>query len=204
LAGLLARQGKLAAAEVQARRALEIDPQSADAHNKLAGILMVAGKTQDAIAHYQRVLAIEPNSAEVHIQLGRLLDGQGNTRDAIGHWRQAVRLQPNYPAILDQLAWTLATDPDDSVRDGVEAVELAQRAVQLTGGHNPEILSTLAAAESEAGQYPKAVEIAERALDLAASQPNQDEFAAILRSRIKLYEAGFPYHEPRRPGMTIP
>jgi protein O-mannosyl-transferase len=199
LAGLLARQGKFAAAEVQARRALEIDPQSADAQSKLAGILVFEGKTEDAITHYQRALTIEPNSAEDHIHLGRLLDSQGKTRDAIDHWRQAVRLRPNYPAILDQLAWTLATDPDDSLRDSAEAVELAERAVQLTGGRNPEILATLAAAEAEAGRYPKAVEIAERALDLAASQPDQDDFAAVLRSRIKRYETGFPYHEPRKP-----
>ncbi|HEV2970524.1 MAG TPA: tetratricopeptide repeat protein [Pirellulales bacterium] len=200
LAGLLARQGKLAAAEVQARRALEIDPRSPDAHSKLAGILALEGTTEDAIAHYQRALAIEPNSAEVHIHLGRLLDSQGKTREAIDHWRQAVRLQPNYPAILDQLAWTLATDPDDSLRDGVEAVELAQRAVQLTGGQNPETLATLAAAEAEVGRYPKAVEIAERALDLAVGQSNRDELATALRDQIKhFYETGFPYHQPRRP-----
>ena len=65
--------------------------------------------------------------------------------------------------MLDKLAWTLATQPDDSLRDGVAALEFARQAARLTEGKEPAILATLAAAEAETGQYAKAVETAERA-----------------------------------------
>ena len=160
---------------------------------------MLQGKTADAVAHYRQALAIEPNFAEAHFNLGLILDGQGKSREAIREWREAARLEPDRPAIVNQLAWILATNPDASLRDGVEAIALARRAAELSGGRDPAILATLAAAEAEVGQYPKAVEIAERALDMVAAQPRLAPFAAALRERIKLYETGFPYHEPPRP-----
>ena len=60
----------------------------------------------------------------------------------------------------NDLAWLLATCPDNSVRNGQKAVELAQQAVQLSNGRSPEILDTLAAAYAEAGRFHEAVETA--------------------------------------------
>ena len=50
----------------------------------------------------------------------------------------------------------MATDPDPSVRNGSEAVRLAERAVQLTGAREPTLLDTLAAAYAEAGRFQEA------------------------------------------------
>jgi protein O-mannosyl-transferase len=199
LAGLLIQQGKPDLAAGHARRALEIDPRSAEAHAKLGEALAAKGKTDAAIAEYRQALAIEPKSADFHFILGLALDAKHETRAAIDHWREAVRLEPNHAARLNKLAWTLATHPDDSLRDGAEAIELAKRAAQLTAGKNPAILATWAAAEGEAGRYPQAVELAERAADLAQGQPEQARLLATLREQIKLFETGFPYREPRRP-----
>jgi spermidine synthase len=73
-------------------------------------------------------------------------------------------------------------------------VELAQQAERLGGGESPQILDTLAAAYAEAGRFGEAVETARRALNLPATQNNQPQADAI-QSRLKLYEAGSPYHE---------
>src|SRR5207302_3656224 len=186
LAGVLVQQEKPELAAQHARRALEIDPRSADAHAALAGVLTVEGKTAAAIAEYEQALRIDPQSAEIHFYVGLALNAQQNTRAAIDHWRDAIRLQPNQPAMLNQLAWILATNPDDSLRDGAAAIELARTAAKLTGGKDPLILATWAAAEAEAGRYPQAVELAERAADLAQGQPNQAAFVAALRKQIKL------------------
>ena len=95
---------------------------------------------------------------------------QGQIAEAVVQWREAVRLLPRQIASLNQLAWTLATYADASVRNGAEAVELAEQAVQLSDGREPAILGTLAAAHAEAGQFAKAVEAAERALSLASAR----------------------------------
>jgi protein O-mannosyl-transferase len=199
LAGLLIQQGKPDLAAGHARRALEIEPRSAEAHAKLGEALASQGKTDAAIAEYRLALSIEPKSADFHFVLGLALNAKHETRAAIEHWREAVRLEPNHAARLNKLAWTLATHPDDSLRDGAEAIELAKRAAQLTAGKNPEILATWAAAEAESGRYPQAVELAERAADLAQGQPEQAHLLATLREQIKLFETGFPYREPPRP-----
>jgi Flp pilus assembly protein TadD len=88
----------------------------------------------------------------------------------------------------------LATCPQASLRNGNKAVELAQRANQLTGGGNPTILHTLAAAYAEAGRFPEAVETARRALQLAETQSNI-ALADAIRSELKLYQAGIPFHQ---------
>ncbi len=87
----------------------------------------------------------------------------------------------------------MATSPRASLRNGNKAVELAQQANQLTGGENPIILSTLAAAYAEAGRFPEAVETAQRALQLAGTQSNTT-LADAIRSQMKLYQAGIPFH----------
>ena len=100
--------------------------------------------------------------------------------------------------LLNDTAWLLATNPNASVRNGPEAVELAQRAVRLSGDQEPAILGTLAAAFAEAGRFPEAVQTARKALDLATQQ-NKQTVAKSIRAKIPLYEAGSPFRELQQP-----
>ena len=101
--------------------------------------------------------------------------------------------RPDDVALLNDIAWTLVTNPNASIRKGDEAVELAGRAARLSGGRNPAILDTLAAAYAEAGRFPEAVETAQKAIELATRQ-NKAALADSLRTRIKLYQDRKPYH----------
>jgi Flp pilus assembly protein TadD len=83
------------------------------------------------------------------------------------------------------------------LRNGAKAVELARRANSLTGGENPVIFRTLAAAFAEAGRFSEAVETAQRALQLAGAQSNT-KLAGALQSEIELYQAGIPFHSPEQ------
>ena len=112
-----------------------------------------------------------------------------------------MRVQPNDAALLNNTAWVLATNPNASVRNGTEAVELAERALKLSGGNEPAILGTLAAAYAEAGRFAEALATAHKALELAKRRNNQ-ALADILRARIALYEAGKPYYES--PSASLP
>ena len=75
-------------------------------------------------------------------------------------------------------------------------MELAQRAVKLSGGQDPAILGTLAAAYAEAGRFSEAVQTARKAADLAVQQ-KQQPLADALRAKIALYEAGKPFRQER-------
>jgi len=82
-----------------------------------------------------------------------------------------------------------------SQRNGAKAVQLAERANQLSGGSDPIILHTLAAAYAENRQFPEAVQAAQQALELADA--NGTALAESLRSKLLLYQAGSPYHDPK-------
>jgi spermidine synthase len=99
------------------------------------------------------------------------------------------------------MAWVLATWPEASVRNGMEAVALAERALRLSGGREPAILDTLAAAYAEAGRFPEAVETARRALTLATQQ-NQQPLAEALKGRIALYEGRSAFRGTEQPSSS--
>jgi tetratricopeptide (TPR) repeat protein len=180
------------------RSAIEIRPDSVAGHNDLAVVLARQGKMEEAERQFSDAIKLDPNHASAHTNLGMVFLREGKRADAIEQWRIAAKLAPNDATLMRNLAWSLATSSDSKVRNGAEAVRWAQRAVDLTDNNDPNSLGILAGAYAEAGQFPKAVESGERALELANLQ-GQRELADQLTERLKLYRAGSPYHEPTRP-----
>jgi Flp pilus assembly protein TadD len=194
LGNALLQQGRVDEATVQFRTALEIEPDNAEAHCDLGAALFRKGNVDEAITHFQKALEIKPGFAEAHINLGSALVKKGKVDEAIIHFQKALEIEPDNVEALNDLAWLLATSPQASVRNGDRAVELAQRANQITGGENPMILSTLAAACAEAGRFGDAQQNARKAVQLAtvAGRPG---LVGELTRELRLYEAGHPYHE---------
>jgi spermidine synthase len=100
------------------------------------------------------------------------------------------------------MARALAASPVDAVRNAEQAVKLGQRAVELSGGKDPQALDALAAAYAEAKRFPEAVQTAKTAIELAAQQRDPD--LAELKARLRLYEAGTPFRETWPPLTTPP
>jgi tetratricopeptide (TPR) repeat protein len=191
---VLARQGRLDEAVEQYRETIGMRPDDVNAHGNLAKVLAAQGKFDEAVKEYQRTVELAPDSARAHFGFGQALQSQGDIKAAMAEYRRTMELNSKHlPAHLS-LAWLLATSPEASLRDGNQAVELAREAERLGGGESPQLLDTLAAAYAEAGQYPKAVETAKRAQNLTATQ-NNPPLAEAIQNRLKLYEAGFHYHE---------
>ena len=103
-------------------------------------------------------------------------------------------VRQNLVTTCNKLAWALATCPQPSIRNGGRAVELALRASQLSGGENPIILQTLAAAYAEVGRYHDATATAQHALGLAAAQDNA-ALSGNLQTQIGLYQSGSPFRD---------
>jgi tetratricopeptide (TPR) repeat protein len=191
----LIKKGKAEEAISYFQMALQINPDSVEAHDGFGTALFQEGKVDEAISHYQRALEIEPDHVVAHVGLGNALFQKGNVADAIAHYQRALQIKPDQFETQNNLALVLATCPQASLRNGNQAVALAQRANQLSGGGNPAMLGTLAAAYAEAGRFTEAVETAQRALQLAETQSNTS-VADALRSQLKFYQAGLPFHYP--------
>ena len=189
----LALQNKFTEAETHFRSALEISPQDADAHKFYASALASQRRAEEAILHLREALRSRPD-LDTHLQLAGLLHQIGRIREAIEQCRQALSIKADTPEALSNLAWLLATASDDSLRDGTEAVRLAEQACRLTGFKEARMVGTLAAAYAEAGRFGEAVSTARQAVELASSSGDV-QFAAINQQLLRLYRAGKPYHE---------
>ena len=190
----LQKEGKLDEAIAHFRKALEIKPGFADARYNLGCVLFQQGQLDEAMDQFQEALRINPGYTQARNNLQVALSRWGQIRNALAEQRELLRKRPQDIALLNAAAWTLATNPNASVRNGTEAVELARRAVELSRGQEPEFLDTLAAAYAEAGRFAEAVETARKALDLAAGQ-KKPSLVESLKAQISLYEAGAPYRE---------
>ena len=173
---------------------MEIQPDLAEAHNNLGWVLLQTGRVDEAIAQFQTTLKLQPDLAPAHESLAKALLQQRRASEAVAHYQTALKLEPNDPQILSGLAWVRAAWPEAAIRNGAQAVELAQRANQLSGGQNLLVLHTLAAAYAEAGRFAEAITTARQALELAESHAMSAQ-AVRLRSKLKLYEAGTPLRD---------
>src|SRR5208282_1190409 len=138
--------------------------------------------------NYHKAIQINPNDSEIYFYWGMALGQSGRTREAVAQYREALRLNPNLAGALNNLAWVLAASPDDGLRNGAEAVRLAERACELTHYGDPLFIGTLAAAYAEAGRFPEAVTTAEKAEQLA-TDAGAKELAEKIGQLLELYRA---------------
>lgn len=136
-----------------------------------------------------------PDDVNAHNSFGVLLVQKHQTRAAIVQWEKSLQLSPQDGNAQADLAWVLATAPDDALRDGRRAVTLAEGAMQLAGGANPILFRTLAAAYAEAGRFDDAISAAERGRALSAREGNRI-LADQLKANIAAYEKHLPLRDP--------
>lgn len=194
LGGLLLGQGRLDEAEACLRRALRSDPELAGARSSLGVLLMQRGRWEEARVQFERAIALAPSSAEARVNLGAVLLVQGRPCDAARQLRAALEAEPWRTEIRMNLAWILATSPDDGVRNGYEAVKLAEEAITLSRRRDAASLDVLAAAYAEGRRFDAAVRAAEEAMRLAGPGSTH---AAEIAARLEHYRRGRPWRQPR-------
>lgn len=195
LGNLLRERGQTEEAVVFFQRAVTSQPENAEAQNNLGLTLVQMGRVAEAIAHYRKALAVQPEDAYFHNNLGAALLRTGPIADALAHYERALAIDPENPLLGNNLAWVLATFPEPAGRNGLRAVELAERASRRLQGNNRWILGTLAAAYAEAGRFPEAIATTEQALRLAEGEGDASH-ASLLKSHLGTYQAGLPLRDP--------
>src|SRR5205823_4390202 len=104
-------------------------------------------------------------------------------------FRDALRARVDWTPALASLAWLDATEPA-GVRDPDEALRLASRAAELTGGRDAQVLDVLAAAYAAAGRFNDAAQTAQTAAEIASQ--SAPDLARQIEERLKVYQAGQP------------
>jgi len=194
----LSVQGRFAEAQSHFQAALQIKPSDGEIHRSFASALAEQGKKEEAVAHLREAVRLGPD-IETRLQLTALLHETGRAREAVEQCRQVLAIKPDSTEGLNNLAWLLATSPDSAVRNGAEAVRVAERACRLTKYQEVVPLGTLAAAYAEAGQFNEAVATGEKSLKLATAAGDA-RFVALNRRLLEFYRAGKPWREPQATG----
>lgn len=194
MAQALAAEGKLDEAAAHLREALKSDAGNPDILLELATVWRTKGDWDAAVATLEQVLAVRPASAAALQSLAMIRQQQQNYPAAIQKYRESLRADPNRPEAMNNLAWILATHEDAKLRDGAEAVRLAEQACRLTERRLAMTIGTLAAAYAEAGRFPEAIKAAEEARTLA-DQSKQPGLAARNAQLAEAYRAGRAWRE---------
>ena len=191
LGDALAKKGQSDEAMLHYDQAIRLEPNYADAYYNRGSVLFAIGRIDEAITDWEKTLQLQPNDADAHTCLGNALLRKGSLKEAIAHYEIAVALSPQDPHSRNNLGWILANSSDAGVRDGAKAVDLAQQAVALSGGREPQFLRTLAAAYAASGKFPDAIAAAQQAAVLAAMQGKR-QLANHVEEDLVLYRAQLP------------
>ena len=162
----LASIGRVDGAVVQYRRAIELRPNYAVAHNNLGNALLRLGQPEAALASFRDAARIDPQLGEAHLNVGLIARALGDFPEAVARFRRAVELNPDWVTAVSSLASLLAAAPAPAVRRPLEAVQLSDRAVTLTLRRDANTLDVLAVAHAAAGDFERAIAVADEALAL--------------------------------------
>ncbi|MDB6110681.1 MAG: Photosystem assembly protein Ycf3 [Pedosphaera sp.] len=176
--------------------ACDLKPGEAATHDQLGLSLAALNRWGEAQRSFARSASLTPGEATFHFHLALAFEYQGDASAAIRAYRQALRLKPELLPAIEQLAWLLATHPNPELRNGAEAVGLAERACRLPNGQTPMCLRTLAAAYAEAGRFDEAVVAAGKSMELAKNSGDQG-FLTANQKLLKLYQAKTAYHQEK-------
>lgn len=181
--------------------AIKLNPKLAPAYSNRGLSWMAKGDNDRALADFNHAIQLDPKLLDAYNSRGFAWKAKGDVRRAIADFDQAIKLEPKFADAYDSLALIYATAADARVRNGKSAVELAQKACELTQWKNPYYLNTLAAAQAETGDYKAAVDTQTRAIAMK-SFSQAGEQAAL--ERLKLYQAGKPFHvSPARRDLPV-
>ena len=115
-------------ADEASRIALELDPESPEAHTARGLVLSACGRIEEAQEAFKAAIGLDPRSFDAHYHYGRECFTAGRTEDAIREYERASTLRPDdfqAPLLVSQIYEDLGrrTEATDARRRGVRAAE---------------------------------------------------------------------------------
>jgi tetratricopeptide (TPR) repeat protein len=157
-------------------RAIEVDSKYAMAWNNRGALYC------DHLRHYEKALADFAEAIKLDAKFAGPWAGSGiaygklkRWGEAIAHHEKALQLHPDRSVTCNELAWLLATCPDEKFRDPARAVELAKKAIAqapMDGG----LWNTLGVAQYRAGDWQASVDALEKSMKLRKGGDSFDWF----------------------------
>ena len=173
---------------------------------QLGLLYMQDDRISKAIEIWSSVIEDEPDDIEVLRLRADARLTTGEHIEAIADYENALRLMGNFEkirgdetlaedasGIYNNLSWVLATSPKDDLRNGKVSLDYGKKAAELTDYEEAHILSTLAAAHAELGDFEAAKKWSRKAVELAEAEENAQ--LDQLKEELESYQNGKPWRE---------
>ncbi len=193
------RLGTISEQVGDAAQAIEHYRSAADLDLTQTDVLLALGRSlgrerqfEEAAFYFQQATLVEPDNVGAHFGQALSLILAGDHRQARTELEKSHELHPESTPLTHLLARLLATAPEADVRDGEEALVLAERT--MSQEPNLEHVETLAMALAESGRFAEAVELQNRVV--AEAQRSGGGASQGMRDRLELYRSGEPCRAP--------
>jgi protein O-mannosyl-transferase len=103
LGDVYARQGNMPKAVEEFSKAIEINPNYADAYHNRGNTYQQMSQLDQAVADYQKAVSINPNLWQSYQNLASIAFGRGDTQTAIDDIKKALEINPQDPQLQENL-----------------------------------------------------------------------------------------------------
>lgn len=177
--------------------AVKADPKDVHGWQLRGSAYAEKGEKEKALTDFKEAINVDPNNAATYLYRAQLYLVESEPEAALQDLEEVMQRAPNFPGAANDYAWTLATNPKDSVRNGRKAVEFAKKACYETDYKHAPTVDTLAAAYAEAGEWEEALKWQQEAVTLAEKTHPDD--VTGMRERVAFYKEKKPFREvPKR------
>ena len=185
------RQANWPEAQKSFETAIDINPDFAEAYYNLGTVFENQGDLNLAFEHFERAVSKNARYAPAHFRLACIHEEKRDWKLAAIAYRESIKYPGAPLEALRRTAWMLATCPDDSVRNGDVALRMAKTCIANSHDKQPEVISTLAAAFAETGDF----ENARKYQQLAINVSETDADKAKQSNRLEKYQLNQPIRQ---------
>lgn len=171
--------------------AAKLDPEDTNTLFFLAHAYYGKKQYAEEIAVLTRILIIESGNVEAYDARAVAHQWLGHYQAALDDYRAAAKLDSENAEAANAVAWFLSTCPNAKLRNGQQALKLANHVCELSDWSEANHIDTLAAAYAELGNFDEAILWEQRAIDLEDGSPGKNEF----QQRLDLYRKRLPYRQ---------
>jgi serine/threonine-protein kinase len=188
-------------AEIEFKRAIELNPGSIQVHYYYALYLGLMGRFEESIVEARQNLDFDPLSPVANQNLGFILFTARKYDESILQLKKTLELNPNHAYARVVLAWDYAFKTMYS-----EAIDEGKRAEQLSKGIDYWLQGSIACIHAFSGKKNKAIKLLDRLRELAQDGYVDPGYFAVLHAAIGEKEQAFEWlnkvFEDRSPWMV--
>lgn len=162
-------------AEREVKRAIEINPNLAQAHSSRGRYLLTMGKTDEMLEETRQAVELDPLSFRIHWDRWTSLYAVGRYDEALAECHKILELNPN----LD-LGYLYCGDVNLQKGNLTEAVQALEKAVSLTSGKNPRTIAHLAYAYALAGRRDDAQKVLDNLIAISKKRHVHPDLIALV------------------------